>query len=381
MKKIILIPLLSICFFMGADIALADDNNTLAIKTNVITDDYKVYAENNLAFYLKGILIAENIETNLNNYELGTPFSLNNSNNTKDTVIFPIIKDGSIVYTFILKKENNQFVVKMSKMLVNELNDLQKNNSSANIALVSADNGDIYYEENGNINLLWKNPESISDNIKTDSNEKLNSKLRANDSEYNDIFEKNTFDINVDPNVKKNSENKMGRSITTDQTGTQINWKITETQGSESWCAAYAAAMILNNKNDARPTKVSDLVKWGKKSKTQGFYNSEIIKYAKTRGVNPVEIPRPTTWNETLTQIKKSNAVYGSWECKPKKTIHAIDIIGTFSENTLMGRRNGYIIWNPWRTYPEIVDAETKQIQYIADSEYTFTWINSITNW
>lgn len=162
--------------------------------------------------------------------------------------------------------------------------------------------------------------------------------------------------------------------------GTKINWKVTETQGANSWCGAYAAAMILNNKNDARPTKVADMTKWGKKGKNDAFSDDDLIRYANTRGVYPKKLSRPTTWNETLVQLRKSNAVWGAWQSQVN-TWHAVDITGTFSENAMSGRKNGYIIWNPWRTYTEIIDASPKQIKYIANTDRTYTWRKSITNW
>lgn len=151
-------------------------------------------------------------------------------------------------------------------------------------------------------------------------------------------------------------------------------------QGRNSWCIAYAAAMILNNKNDIRKTSVSDMVKWGNKSVDKGFTEVEVVKYANTRGVYPKMVSRPLSVGEILTEVRKSNGVLGVWQSQVN-TWHAIDIIGNFSERTLMGDMNGYMIWNPWREYVEVVDSSPKEIKYVASSDRTYTWRRSITNW
>lgn len=204
-------------------------------------------------------------------------------------------------------------------------------------------------ELNGPIELLWVNPENFMERVPNESHEHIKSKINNLDLEEINLTDETTYEMNVDSQIKKN--NLMSRSVTTDRTGTHIDWKISEIQGRNSWCIAYATAMILNNKNDIRKTSVSDMVKWGNKSVDKGF-----------------------------TEVRKSNGVLGVWQSQAN-TLHAIDIIGTFSERTLMGDMSGYMIWNPWREYVEVVDSSPKEIKYVANSNTTFTWRRSITNW
>ncbi|MGM0218503.1 staphopain A [Enterococcus sp. AZ126] len=270
-----------------------------------------------------------------------------------------------------MKDENGKYTTKLSKMLVDELNFLKRKDFSKGISLIASENGDIYYENDGEITLLWSSPEALSEGNQTDPENVLLEKVKNSDLEI----------INLNESLEYNVDGIKLRSTTVDKFGTRINWKISETQGDDKWCIAYAAAMILNNKNDARPTKASDIGKWGKRGKNVGFTDDEMVKYANTRGVYPKLLSRPTTWSETITQLRKSNGVLGVWESQVH-TWHAIDITGTYMSDTANGRKNVFVIWNPWRTYVELIDAPTnKPIKYIANSDRTYTWRRSITNW
>ena len=112
----------------------------------------------------------------------------------------------------------------------------------------------------------------------------------------------------------------------------------------------------------------------------KGFSDDEIIKYANTRGVYPYKVNRIMNWNEVVTEVRKSNAIWGAWRGTGnyKGAYHAIDVIGTYYENTF-GEFKGYWVWNPWYKSIDLVEAKSSVVYSVPNG--SFIWERSVTNW
>lgn len=64
-------------------------------------------------------------------------------------------------------------------------------------------------------------------------------------------------------------------------------WNVRAVQDSRPWCSVFAAASILNNKNDARPTSAEDIAKYLGVGIDKVMGDDQMIRYAHSRGVYP----------------------------------------------------------------------------------------------
>ncbi|MBO0440971.1 C47 family peptidase [Candidatus Enterococcus ikei] len=374
-KKWLVIVICILGLFSSKEIAFATENK-LSVSTPPISEEIKVYAKENVSFYLAGFLSLENKTINTKDYDLLEPFQMVSENNEQKTNIFPITEDGVVTYVLYLNESvEGSYDIKISKFLAEKLESLRAEKRNEDSVSFIEKNGDIYIKHGSQIEKIYVSPlrPETEDQVTSDS---LNTEFETADTETLPL--ETLSDVKPTPNIGQ-------RSITSDRYGTKINWLVHETQGQNSWCSAYAAAMILNNKNDARPTKVSDMVKWGKKGKNDAFSYTDVIKYANTRGVYPYYVGRPMNWNEVETQIKKSNAIWGAWEGISGKDYkglwHAIDIVGTYQTPIwgLVGvTQVAYVVWNPWYGGLELCNADNNTYSVIGG---TFAWRYSVTNW
>lgn len=362
---------------------ISNDSIGITINSQIVKENIKFFAEQNVAFYLDGYVnFLEGRKINTGEYSLENPFELINENGEEKTVVFPITLDHQIVYTmFVNELADGTITAKITQTLVDKLNEANSKEESTSLTFFEK-NGDILCEENGKIDDVYVNPD------KDYLNEQVSDEVLLNEKDSMDL-EEIQFDKELPIEAPKTASN-LTRGITNNPTMTLINWFITETQGPEPWCAAYAVTMILNNKNDKRTTKVSDIVNWGKKNANNGgkdgFTENEMIRYATTRGGYPKFVNRVLSKNEIYDQLLKSNAVYARWYRGKisDKNYHALDIIGIVKQpiwNQITGQNVGYIVWNPWYDYTEMVSAnDPNNISYSIPGR-TYKWWQTVTNW
>lgn len=370
--------LLVICLssvFSGSLTAYALEGE-LNVSTTLVSEDIKTYSKENISYYLSGILAFENKNMHSNDYNMLEPFQMVSEGNGNKTSIFPITENGIVKYVFYINKsKDGTYNTKISKFLADEIENLRNDNLNNESISFIEKNGDIYIEKNEKIDKIYTLPirPEIEDLSNSDS---LKQEIELAETE-NTAIEPIT-DISPLPLAN------ISRSVTSNSYGVRIDWLVHETQGRNNWCSAYAAAMILNNKNDIRLTKVADMVKWGKKGTWDSFSYTDIIKYANTRGVYPYYVGRPMRWGEVETQAKKSNAIWGAWEGvsgEVKGKWHAIDVIGTYQApiwGQIGAKQTAYFVWNPWYSTPELCNSTTNTYYIVGGS---FVWRYSVTNW
>lgn len=377
MKKIILTLVFSSLLLFGGTV-YAESENSLIIESQSIPLTADNYATEKLGMYLSATLGIENEKTNITDYQLGTPFKMINEENEEEgTALYPVMYQDTIRFVFYVRKTDGEYSGTLSKFLADELQFIKDQSISTieNPITFHEKNKDIFYESNGTIHKIYTSPirpeneEAVTDTVLIDSKKEISNLETINTLEEIEFTVNNT-----------DSNKPLGRSTLIDKANNRINWSVTETQGSSSWCSAYAAAMILNNKNDKRPTSVAQIVSWGKKPSDKGFSDDEIIKYANTRGVYPYKVNRIMNWNEVVTEVRKSNAIWGAWRGTGnyKGAYHAIDVIGTYYENTF-GEFKGYWVWNPWYKSIDLVEAKSSVVYSVPNG--SFIWERSVTNW
>ncbi|MBL1228940.1 hypothetical protein IW492_06805 [Enterococcus sp. BWB1-3] len=387
-KKLATIMIIVSGIFVSAFIfenrAYAANNETeLEVQSPSIDDDVRAYASNTLQFSLQSyIQVTENRLIKSGEYKLSEPFSLVSVDNEETTSIYPVIGSNGIEYTFFVNyTEDGQFSSKLTKLLVNELNDLMQNTENCTFIFFEK-SGSIYSETSGIVDMIYENPDPQSESLPA---EKVEQEIL--DVKDETVLETIKLDENltpINPTVSRTS-----RSVTNNSALTMIDWSITQTQGSEPLCAAYAVAMILNNKNDKRPTAVSDITAWATNSKidySRGFTEAQMIQYANSRGVYPYFVNGILSRQDINTQILRSNAIYARWYRDVgdgTRGYHAIDIIGIIRQPIMFdsGENVGYLVWNPWYNYTEMVDANNpNSISYSVPGR-TYKWFQTMTNW
>jgi len=371
-KKLLVLGLCLFNFMLFGENAMAAENQ-IHIATPEVSDVVKNYAKDNIESYLTGYLSFEGRSINMADYKLLEPFQMISESNEQKTNIFPVSENGIVKYVFSVNlTEEGNYSTKLSKFLANEIESLKSTYDNATITFIEK-NGDIYIENDDSITKIYTSPmrPTIEENVSQDTlRQEVDSSLTT------------SVELDELSNIKQ-SNIVNSRSITVDQTGTKINWNVTETQKSdEQWCSAYAAAMILNNKNDARPTTAKQMAQFAGKNKNQALSAQNVIEYANSRGVYPYYVNRPMNWQEVLTQVRKSNAIWGAWEGfggNYQGKWHALDIIGTYKvPGWGGGEQRAYFVWNPWYTYPELCNSDNNTYYLVGSS---FVWRYSVTNW
>ncbi|MPQ21233.1 C47 family peptidase [Carnobacterium divergens] len=381
MKKFIL-PLLFGSLLMFGGTAYADESDELVIESQRIPESADTYAKETFGNFLNATIYNEskqsNIDFNLADYKLGNSFKMiDGEDNETGTILFPVMYKETIKYIFFVRKVEDNYSGTLSSFLAPELQKIKNENINDNSEDSHAitfyeKNKDIYYEKNGQLTKIFTSP--TRPNIEEDATNEIFS------SEKNEL--ENLEKINVLDNTNFNTNEfsnsiPQQRSTHSDKFGVRINWTVNEVQNGNPWCAAYSAANILNNKNDKRPTSAAQIAAWAGRSANQGISRLDLIRYANSRGVYPREAG-VLTWNQITTEVMKSNAVYGGWTGAGRDyagSSHAINIIGTYSENGF----KGYWISNPWYKTIDLVTANSKVVSVVPGG--SFTWVSSITNW
>jgi hypothetical protein len=370
-------------FFMGSHKVLADENEHLYVKNVQISDvekkELKDYVNSNFGSSLAGLLFFENDLTDTAQYVLGNEFSIFSDDSLEgESFYFPVFFEGKIKYIYsVIKTNEHGYSGSIAKFFADELEAFRKCNENEVITLY-ANSYSIYAETKNNVELLYASPIIPSSEI---SEESLTS---DKETEVVDIHGINSFDI-VDNSSEIFSRKRQRSIVQTASNYALINWKITETQGSEEpWCAAYVAAAILNNKVDSRPTKAVDILNYTfpKLTPAQRWKSSvsqdQIVKYGKYRGVNPIRVDGTLYHSTVESNLRKGNAIYlgTSGYGQVNKSRHAFALHGWIN----YGSNRIYEVWNPWYNQTMIIQANTYPMT-ISVPGGGFVWDVTIYNW
>lgn len=356
----------------GVDTTYAANDSTY-IATEVVNDDIKDYANGNFYNILNATLTFEKNEENvISDFELGEPFLLLDKDSNLESYYFPVKNAGEIVYTYVLSKdENSNIFGQMSKFLAEELQKISEENVTDvnNPITLFSEKGDIYYSLKNERTLIYESPGKT--------------KSLTNDVTDEDItnFSENVIDIaeNEDYSIPIMSR----ANVSSDANHVMIDFKITETQGDQPWCAAYVAAAALRNKKNPIGVSAYGMMKmtFPKLSDKQLFDTAisreQIKSFANKNGSYPTITNGPLSKGQVRQQLKNSSAVYagGPGTGAYKGGRHAWDIYGWVTYGPGI---DVYYAWNPWNSYPVTMDANSNTLNVPGGS---FKWDVSMSGW
>ncbi|WP_265460277.1 C47 family peptidase [Enterococcus sp. HY326] len=341
--------------------------------------------KNNLQYYLGGMIHEGDLDSTVTKYELGQGFKMIDGEGSEEgTTLFPIYFEDEIMSILYVRKTDNEYSGNLSSNLVEEIKDILNNNviDENNPFKFYAEDGNIYSSLNGQKTLIF------TFHVTTASDDELNVESvlfsQKNENKVIDDDEILTV-VNQEDSISFETEGMTpkitSRGVVIDKFNYRIHpWNVKAVQDSRPWCAAFAAANILNNKNDARSTTAEDIARYLGVGTNKGMSDNQIIQYANSRGVYPYKVGRPMTWTEIQNEARKSNAIWGAWRGTGNMNgfYHAIDVVGTYYD--AMFDKKCYWVSNPWYANLEIIAADKSQIVYNIPGG-SFIWERSITNW
>lgn len=356
-KKIVsLILAMSLAFtFTGAVFAQQVENagTTLYVETEPCPEDAFTYAKKNIYRFLYSCY--EETGEDISNYKLGSPFLVKNEDTNIEQFYFPIFENYKIIYTFRVYDTEQGYEGILSKVLVDKLNDLKGFTSKSNPAKLMIDNNNLICILNGEIEVVLQS---------TDGSKALIDTISVSNCNANSVINS----LNAIDYVTWEIASTRAPSSYYISMGTPV-----ETQGSENWCAAFVAAAIIRYKASLPYLRARHIADHYNKSTSASLSTSEIIQFAKLKGLQPVL--RENTSNITVkNDIAKNNPVYmGFYKYSDPNAAHALmakgysDSVGVFE------------VWNPWYNYYERMSMGTGQ--YNDGSNTAWIWYRYIYNW
>lgn len=279
----------------------------------------------------------------------------------------------------VFQKESGEYDGVLGKSYVSDLNEALKktSNNQPLVLMMEGDSVVTYIGEDRSV--IFEYPDGTID-------------CRSNVpvADFSKVFYSKNAEYEVVDAIKKN--NRIDMSVFEDlfasrnelrESGTPaykyLSTTITETQGSNSWCAAYATAWIIryvkgNNDN----TAALDVMNYhfSNPTSSDSIGEAEVVEYANYRSIYPTHIKSTLSNSSLIAQIVASKPVYlrmyrtvGS-----EKKYHAIVLRG-YSNNT-----SKWSVWNPWYNY---YDSFSMGGTYIPAEHQSreYTYCHTIYNW
>lgn len=152
--------------------------------------------------------------------------------------------------------------------------------------------------------------------------------------------------------------------------------KPTESQGAESWCAAYAAATILSYEL-TQDIKAIDIMRWYFPSvpystlKNYSLTDTQIVNYAWKKGSYAVKVDYALSREEIMEEIVGQRMIYAGCRNVNKSTMHAMVVYGYTKDKY-------YYLWNPWG---ELLTTPMSSSDIYTYDQIHYYWEDSIKNW
>jgi hypothetical protein len=146
-----------------------------------------------------------------------------------------------------------------------------------------------------------------------------------------------------------------------------------ETQGSQSWCAAFVMASILRYKGAGSTITAKAIMQStfpnSSDLENESISRSQLVTYAKGKGyTSTVQSSSTLSSSTVVSEINNTTPIYAG--CAGSgiyaKARHALAICGYNNTNST------YTVWNPWYNYTETISQSTKS--YKVNSTSSFVW-------
>ncbi len=366
LKFITLCVVIALLFPCYAQAVTPNESRTkLSVYTDPCPDEVLNYAKSAYQRLLMSAILDGTVSAT-GTCSLGTPFTIANSESESPVYYFPIINREKTIATFrvyldlecTLDSGVSTYTGILSPFLAEELNALSERELSAPV-LIYADNGNIRVKVGNSCEtIIPSNDASVPNSTLTvDSVAQLHT---VNPSMAIDTRE---F---VQPRASSQAA---------------LTLSIIETQGNDSWCGAYSTAIILRYLLGSSTTPTArtlmEYVHGEDVENSDAFSVPNTLAAGVRYGFSPTEVIRPLSATEVFAQIDACKPIYVNARRYDSSVsmykYHAIVVRGynrvydTFS------------IWNPWHSYYETMDLNTKQ--YVASSTITYTWYATVYDW
>lgn len=316
----------------------ADSTSSLLVLSDECPEGYYNYVSKEI----KGILTVLDSVKPDDWFSVGTPF---NWGECGDIFYFPILKNGELVYLYRVYPEiDGSFSGILSEYFVAEMSRFINATSKEKPLFINCEGTQIsaYLGYSDKINLTSV-PEAIAEKGKPIKEMDLSSKkvvdiLSESFPAENRIFGKDIIN-------SKNSSINHPKSIPSSKS---LSVSITETQGSNNWCAAYVTALIVRFKKGYNVTAFNVMnyhYSNPQPSDSLGMYG--VAEYGQYWGMNPAVYHNTLSKAALVWQIANDMPVYFGMDNTSTSGSHAIALVGYSSSGDYMQ------IWNPWYTFKE----------------------------
>ncbi len=296
--------------------------------------------------------------------KLGTPFVLNVQNNDK-LYYFPILNsDDEIVMTYRAYKNGDSYGGIFSEALVDELSEFETATTRSDPVKISLNPKlDIVLQSNRHVVVSKSKDASAATEA-----------VQLKSSAANDLSKTPVNVLSVLCTNTGNSGSQL-RAIS-DNRFRDIPVTIRETQGNNSWCAGYVAAMIVSYKTK-NVYYARDVANYAGVSTNEGISRSKVISFAKSKGLSPRETIFDLSTQSIRNHINDDDPIYmGAIDIAHGKA-HAFAITG-YLQNINSGDISRFRVWNPWYDYFETIGLD--QV-YITDRGDRYEGERYIINW
>ena len=363
MKKLISIILtIVLALSLGSTIAFAETGSNYAdtqlfIETTPCPQEYIEYAEENISGFVESYNEESVIYSTIT---VGTPFAF--LDYEADVYYFPIICDGVIKYIFrVYPSQNNGFDAAMSSFLAAELEILASQTSVSTPLKLNRIGNDIVATVNNNKYVLFSYPEDMND---------LSSQISTTATATIPV----TTVVNSKADVGIDVEITTASTYATNSWSYYIDLDITETQGSNSWCAAYCTSTILRTLGYNSTAEGVMSIFYRRPGASDSISREQVVTYANSRGLNPIRVESTVAYETLRDDLRSNRPVYFSMTRTGEN--HAVVLRGYNS------RRSTWSIWNPWFTsYETFSMGGTYVPTGYSSSTHSYTYARTIYNW
>lgn len=330
----------------------------LYVETTNCPQAYIDYAEENILGYIESY--SENVIPQ-GSITVGIPFAFLDFES--DVYYFPIMINDEISYIFrVYPNGDNGFDSAISEFLAPELEKLSSLRSESTPLKMNRIRNKIIASIGDYSYTLYTYPNELYEN---------DSLMRLNDISFE---LENTVVVDAKSDSRINIQFSPISRSSSNNWSYYINLNITETQGSNNWCAAYCTATIMRTLGYNATAEGIMSIFYRKPVSSNSITRQQVVTYAKSRGLNPIQVESTVPYETLRDNLRANRPVYFSMTRTGGN--HAVVLRGYNS------RRSTWSIWNPWINSYEVFSMYGNYVPTgYSSSTYSYTYARTIYNW
>lgn len=354
----------------------------LYIATKSCPNEYIEYAKANIQDFIMSVDPSTLPDGKM--ISVGSPFCFANSDS--DIFYFPVLFDNEITYMLrVFPKSAGGYGGVLGKSFVKELNSLASKTTPSAPLFIMMEGDCVVSYISGKRYVILEYPDGSVNCDTAMSVQSLAKSLSEKDSQFEIV---NAFAKDASVNYAKSVNLIKSLFLASSETATRdsnipaykyLSTSITETQGGESWCAAYATAMIVRFvKGNNDDTEAVDVMNYhfDNPSASDAIGEAEVVEYANSRSLRPTHVKYTLSDSSLMSEVASESPVYLRMYrvSGTDKIYHAVVLRG-YSTYT-----DKWSIWNPW--YDEYDSFDMGGTYVPAEhSSREYTYCHTIYNW